>query len=74
MLVALDPTVPRPPARPLAVEALPVAPAFLEPEPVEEGGLEAAAPAASDVPMTVMDCARAFVQIVAPADGPGAHA
>eukprot|EP00969_Alexandrium_andersonii_P259038 11453277-Alexandrium_andersonii.AAC.1 len=60
MMAALGPTVPRPPARQPALEALPAAPAFLEPEPRDEEDLGAAAPAASDLPPTVVDCARAI--------------
>eukprot|EP00969_Alexandrium_andersonii_P180509 7977652-Alexandrium_andersonii.AAC.1 len=65
MMAALDPSMPRPPERPLAQDALPAAPApFLEPEPAESLG--AAAPAASAAPPTLMDCARAFPEIIAP--------
>eukprot|EP00969_Alexandrium_andersonii_P259648 11480569-Alexandrium_andersonii.AAC.1 len=54
-----------------AQDALPTAPApFLEPGPAESLG--AAAPATSDAPTTLKDCARAFSEIVAPAEGPGA--
>eukprot|EP00969_Alexandrium_andersonii_P277410 12262609-Alexandrium_andersonii.AAC.1 len=56
-----------PPACAPVVAALPPAPAFLEPEPAEIESPGAAAPAAMDVPATVVeDCARAFAQIIEP--------
>eukprot|EP00969_Alexandrium_andersonii_P071069 3138821-Alexandrium_andersonii.AAC.1 len=61
MPAVLDATAPRPPAKSPAAEALPPVPAFLEPEPLEGENFGAAAPAAGDLPATVMeDCDRAF--------------
>eukprot|EP00969_Alexandrium_andersonii_P037149 1628166-Alexandrium_andersonii.AAC.1 len=71
MMAALDLSVPKPLARPPAQDALLAAPApFLEPKPAEN--LRAEAPAPSDLPMMLVDCARAFSEIAAPAEGLGA--